>query len=72
MKKLYREAVKEVIQICETKMPNSKYDKFYVQEMVKKFPTNEAIDELIQKLNNIESKSTDDYVITFLSIVDKK
>ena len=36
-KKLYRESVKQVIQICEDKMSGTKYDKFFAQEFVKKF-----------------------------------
>jgi len=36
--KIYREGVKKLIGICVEKMPGTLFDKFYVDELVKKFP----------------------------------
>jgi GTP1/Obg family GTP-binding protein len=35
--KKYRETVKDIVKYCEEKMPGSRYDRFYVDEMVKKY-----------------------------------
>ena len=43
-------------------MPGTKYDKFYVEVLVKKYPTQPQIDELIKKVENINSKNKDDVV----------
>lgn len=55
--KLYRESVKKLTEICVNKMPGTKYDKFYVEVLVKKYPTQPQIDELIKKVENIKSKN---------------
>jgi hypothetical protein len=33
----YKNSIKELITICEQKMPGTKYDRFYCEEMVKKY-----------------------------------
>jgi len=48
--KKYRETVKETILFCVSKMPGSKYDKFYVAEFCKKFPQQDNIDNLLEEL----------------------
>ena len=46
----YRETIKEIITFCKSKMPSSKYDKFYVAEFCKKFPQQDNIDNLLEEL----------------------
>ena len=36
--KQYRETAKNLVVYCVKLMPNSKYDKFYLAEFLKKFP----------------------------------
>ena len=68
--KLYRETVKKLIGVCAEKMPGTLYDKFYCDELVKKYPTKEVLDEFIQKVEaiSIENKSTTECVIEFLTL----
>lgn len=44
--KKYRETVKEMVTFAVTKMPGTKYDKFFFGELIKKYPKQEQIDEL--------------------------
>ena len=53
-------------------MPNTKYDKFYCQELVKKYPLQDKLDALINKLNDINCESVDDYVKQFVAIVEDR
>jgi len=46
----YRETIKEIITFCKSKMPSSKYDKFYLDEYVKKFPKQDTIDKFLGDL----------------------
>lgn len=48
--KLYRATCKEFTLYVVDKMPTSKYDKFYLSEMVKKFPNQEKIDALFSEI----------------------
>lgn len=50
----YKNTIKDLVRICDEKMPNSKYDKFYLEEMCKKYPKQDDLDGLIQKLNKIK------------------
>lgn len=35
----YRQTVKDLIAFCVEKMPGTNYDKYYIDELVKKYPT---------------------------------
>ena len=48
----------------------SKFDKFFVEEMVKKYPTQGPLDELVSRIKGIESKSVDDFIDKFRTMVD--
>ena len=48
--KKYRETAKELGSYCESKMPGTKFDKFFVAELVKKYAKQEALDELVSKI----------------------
>jgi len=69
--KKYRLLVKEVMAYCCEKMPGTNYDKFYLEEMVKKYRAMAALEELYEKFKAIEVESVEDYVTAFLTIVDK-
>ena len=43
-------------------MPGTKFDKFYVEEMVKKYPKQESLDELVSRIKAIESKSAEEFI----------
>ena len=68
--KIYRETVKKLIAVCLEKMPGTLYDKFYCDELVKKYPTKDVLDELILKVEgiNTEGKTSDQVVIEFLTL----
>jgi SMC interacting uncharacterized protein involved in chromosome segregation len=55
-------------------MPETrKYDKFYIDELVKKYPTQEKIDNLISSINEIEDAPTlQEYELRFHKVVDLK
>ena len=55
-------------------MPGTLYDKFYCDELVKKYPTKDVLDELITQVEAIatENKSTHEVVIEFLTLVGDK
>ncbi len=48
--KKYRETAKDLGTYCESKMPGTNFDKFYVAELVKKYPKQEALDELVSRI----------------------
>jgi DnaJ family protein C protein 2 len=52
---LYKAAQKDLIAFCEEKMTGTKYDRFYVDELVKKYPKQEQLDGLIIKIKAIEA-----------------
>lgn len=52
-------------------MPGTNYDKFYVDELVKRYMGQEAIDGLINSVKAIpKQKNVDDYVNKFLDLVE--
>lgn len=55
-------------------MPETrKYDKFYIDELVKKYPTQEKLDSLIVSINEIEAAPTlQEYELKFHKVVDLK
>lgn len=53
-------------------MPGTNYDRFYVDEMVKKYPKQEDLEALYEKINSIKANSTEEFVKDFLMLVDKK
>ena len=53
-----KEKVKEFSNLCELKLVGSNYDRFFVEEFVKKIPKLEAIEEIIEKLRALTGTST--------------
>ena len=56
MKIEYKNKVKQLIIICEQKLPGTKYDRFYCEEMVKKYQKKEELDDLIAQVSKIKSQ----------------
>jgi hypothetical protein len=54
--KLYRLTCKEFSNFCCEKMPGSNYDKYYIEEMVKKFPKQENIEGLFAKVKEFDDE----------------
>jgi len=53
-------------------MPGTNYDRFYVDELVKKYPGQEKLEEFIEKVKAIPTPAGDDFVHDFLMLVDAK
>lgn len=51
-------------------MPGTTYDKFYCESLIKKYPKQEQLDELIIKVSAIEADSVDAYIEKFKLVVD--
>lgn len=67
----YRATVKDLITICVENMPETNYDKFYVDELVKRYPQQEQLDELISQVKAIGSQpSVAEFVSKFLDLVE--
>lgn len=46
--KLYRQTVKQLIDLCAEKMPGTKYDKFHCESLIKKYRQQDQLDGLIE------------------------
>lgn len=51
-------------------MPDTKYDRFYVEELVKKYPKLEDLLAFLEKVRQISATTSDQYVEEFLAIVE--
>lgn len=51
-------------------MPGTKFDKFYVDELVKKHAKQEALDLLVSQIKGIEANSVEDFIDKFRKMVD--
>ena len=69
--KLMRQSAKALLEMCLKRMPGTKYDKFYCEELIKKVKTTEKMQEITEKLAAIpESEPVPAVVEQFLVIVD--
>lgn len=66
--KLYRLTCREFNQYCVSKMPNSKYDKYYIDEFVKKYPKQPLMDALFEKVRGFKDDTFEDQFIELLGI----
>ena len=69
---LYRRTVKVLAVYCTEMMPGTNYDRFYVDELVKKYPGQEKLEEFIVKVKAISVPAGDEFVHEFLMLVDAK
>jgi len=51
-------------------MPETKYDRFYVEELVKKYPKLEDLKFFFEKIQTITAMDKDQFIEEFLKIVD--
>ena len=51
-----------MIELCVEKMPGTRYDKFFVEGLIPKYPKQEQLDDLIARIEAIESENTDEYL----------
>lgn len=68
--KKYRQSCKHLVELCNEKMPGTTYDKFYCESLVKKYPQQEQLDSLIEKIIAIEADSVDAFIEQFKLVVD--
>lgn len=66
-----RQSAKALLDMCLKRMPGTKYDKFYCEELIKKVKTIEKMQEITEKLSAIpEDEPVSNVVEKFLEIVD--
>ena len=51
-------------------MPDTKSDRFYVEELVKKYPKLEDLLAFLEKVRQISATTSDQYIEEFLAIVE--
>jgi hypothetical protein len=61
-----------LVAYCEEKMTGTKYDRFYIDELIKKYPKQEQLDSLIVKIKSITATTVPAFQNEFLLIVDAK
>lgn len=59
-----------MIAFCTEKMPGTNYDRFYIEEMIKKYPKLKDLDEFFNKVVQISAIDKDVFIKEFLTIVD--
>lgn len=68
MAKKKRLLSKELSDYCEMKMPKTNYDRYFVEELVKKYPKLEQLEKLLQTVKDID-ETPENYVEVFLKNV---
>lgn len=51
----FKSKVKELIELCEAKLPGTKYDRFWVESIIKRFSTVEKLQPINDYLSQSES-----------------
>ena len=51
-------------------MPDTKYDRFYVEELVKKYPKLEDLQAFLEKIHQISAATPDQFIEEFLAVVE--
>ena len=51
-------------------MPGSRFDKFFVDELVKKYPKQDVLDKLVESIHAIDAPEGDEYIVKFRLLVD--
>lgn len=51
----FKSRVKELIELCEAKLPGTNYDKFWVESIIKRFSTVEKLQPINDCLSQCES-----------------
>lgn len=51
----YKQRVKDLIELCQAKLPGTRYDKFWVESQIKKYNTVEKINQIVDTLNAVDA-----------------
>lgn len=54
----YKATVKELIELCNEKLAGTKYDKFWVESIIKRYNTTEKVESLIAQLKACPDKDS--------------
>lgn len=64
--KLFRDTQKDIITYCADKIPNSKYDRFFLEESLKMFSNQETLDILFGKLKNLNDSKFEEGLLNLV------
>ena len=53
----YKQKVKDLIELCQVKLPGTTYDKFWVESIIKRYSSTETIQPILNFLQTCESKA---------------
>jgi hypothetical protein len=67
--KKYRLTLKDFNQFCCTKMPGSGFDRWFIEEFVKKFKTQEVMDEVYDRVKSFDDAT---FESSFQDLVDEQ
>lgn len=56
----YKQKVKDLIELCQVKLPGTTYDKFWVESIIKRYSTSETLQPILTFLETCESKNAFD------------
>lgn len=51
-------------------MPGTRYDKFFVETLVKRYPGQEKLETLLKQVQDLQGDSVEDVVVAFKKIVE--
>ena len=61
---------KTLSELCESKMPGTRYDKFFVETLVKKYPGQEKLEGLLKQVEELQGDTVEEVVVAFKKIVE--
>ena len=67
--KHYKETTKKLLEICGEKLPGTRFDKFFVEGLIPKYPKQEQLDDLIGRIDAIETDDAQQYRVEFEKII---
>jgi hypothetical protein len=53
--RVFKVKVKELIELCQAKLPGTRYDKFWVQTLIKKYNTSDKLAQVTDLLASIDT-----------------
>jgi hypothetical protein len=51
-------------------MPETRYDRFYIEELVKKYPKLQDLQKLLEQVQGIKAKNKEKFIEKFINIVE--
>lgn len=67
--KHYKETTKKLLEICGEKLPGTRFDKFFVEGLIPKYPKQEQLDDLIGRIDAIATDDAREYAVEFEKII---